>query len=61
MICKECTLCTIEQFHSICASSDGDLINTVPQIESDNCQNVDTWLDALHSLTYHRYSSFKYH
>ncbi|KAF6247776.1 hypothetical protein C6990_04920 [Nitrosopumilus sp. b3] len=40
MICKNCALCTREQFHSICMLKNTSHTNTVPKIKSGNYSNV---------------------
>ena len=36
MICQDCALCTIEQFHSICMSVETNQITTLSFFKSDN-------------------------
>ena len=40
MICQDCAMCTIEQFHSICVSVETNQINTVPFFKSDSYPRV---------------------
>ncbi|KAF6244656.1 hypothetical protein C6989_07225 [Nitrosopumilus sp. b2] len=42
MICRDCSLCTAEQFHSICMSVKTDQTNTVPYFKSCNYPGVVT-------------------
>ena len=40
MICQDCALCTIEQFHSICMSAERNQTNTVPFFKSGSYSKV---------------------
>lgn len=40
MICQDCAMCTVEQFHSICVSVETNQINTVPFFKSDSYYDV---------------------
>lgn len=40
MICQDCALSTIEQFHSICMSTETNQTNTVPFFKSGNYSRV---------------------
>lgn len=40
MICQDCAMYTIEQFHSICVSVETNQTNTVPFFKSDGYSRV---------------------
>ena len=43
MICKKCTLCTVEQFHLICSSQTSEKIYSIPQTHSKDYHLIAAW------------------